>query len=209
MNTILGHAFTKLSAAGAEIIEIDDTEFNSDLSFKRLNVNNFEFRPLFERYLAELGSIAPVKTVKAYVEAGKYPEKTMGDYLANAVKWKAPLEMKEYHAALVYGYEFRAKVLKMMSDRRIDAFAYPAQKRPSLRLTEATRPERNGVFASALGFPAVDIPAGFTAATIDAPAGIPVGLDLMGAPFSDASLLGLAGAVEQILAARRMPPPTR
>lgn len=45
--------------------------------------------------------------------------------------------------------------------------------------------------ASGLGFPAITAPAGFTAD------GLPVGLGLMGRPFSEAMLLRLAYAYEQ------------
>ncbi len=204
LNAVLGRALEALKRAGADIVEIDDPEFDTERGFQKLNVNNFEFKALFERYLAELGPNAPVATVKEYVAAGGHP-KTMRDYLANAVAWDAPTEKPEYLELLRNGIDFRQKLAKLMDEKHFDALAYPMQKRPSLKITEATRPERNGVFASALGLPAIDVPAGFTAATADAPAGIPIGIDLMGRRFQDAELIALAAGVERVLAARHPP----
>ncbi len=65
--------------------------------------------------------------------------------------------------------------------------------------------ERNGVLASATGFPAIVIPAGFSAADRNAPQGVPVGLEFFGRPFSEPVLIRLAYAAEQALRARRAP----
>jgi aspartyl-tRNA(Asn)/glutamyl-tRNA(Gln) amidotransferase subunit A len=54
---------------------------------------------------------------------------------------------------------------------------------------------------NALGLPALAIPAGFTAA------GLPVGLQLVGRPFSEANLLRIGAALEDRLAPARRPGP--
>jgi amidase len=98
-------------------------------------------------------------------------------------------------------------VLQYFKSQNLDALAYPMQKRAQLHLTEPTRPERSGIFASALGFPAIDVPAGMTQPDADAPLGLPIGLDLMGPPQSDAALAELALAIER--AVPRPPAPLR
>ncbi|MFP3468393.1 amidase family protein, partial [Leifsonia sp. SIMBA_070] len=57
----------------------------------------------------------------------------------------------------------------------------------------------NTVIASQLHFPAITVPAGFT------DNGLPVGLEIMSAPYDEKRLLLLAGALEKALAARRQP----
>jgi amidase len=203
VNSVFDAAIAKAKAAGVEIVEIEDQDFDSEASFAKLNINNYEFKPLFERYLASLPS-PPVTTVQDYVAAGKYPA-TMKSYLANAVQWKAPLESDEYFEVMSNILAFRRKTQALMRRERLDTLAYPIQKRPSLKLTETPRPERNGIFASALGFPAVDLPAGFTPSEPTAPKGVPVGIDLMGLPFQDASLISLAASLEEVLKARQAP----
>jgi amidase len=203
VNAVFNAAIAKAKAAGAEIIEVEDQDFDSEASYASLNINNYEFKPLFERYLASLPD-SPVKTLQDYVAAGKYPA-TMETYLANALKWKAPLESEKYFEILSNILAFRRKTQDLMRRDRLGALAYPMQKRASLKLTDAPRPERNGIFASALGFPAVDLPAGFTPPEPGAPIGVPVGIDLMAMPFQDASLISLAAGLERVLKAGRPP----
>jgi amidase len=61
----------------------------------------------------------------------------------------------------------------------------------------AQQPERNGIVASLCGFPAIDVPAGFSRATPAAPLGVPIGMDLLGPPWSDQLLLNVAFAFER------------
>ncbi|HTK02689.1 MAG TPA: amidase [Bordetella sp.] len=205
VNAVIAAALARLKDAGAEIVEIDDTEFDSDVSSQRLNVSNYEFRPLFEAWLASISAVPGMASVDDYYRQGRYPKSTMEKFLQNAVAWKNPLEMPAYKESLAYRASLRTKVLDMMARLHLDALVYPSQKRPPLLLDDKPRPERNGIFASALGFPAIDVPAGFTAATREAPVGLPVGLDLMGRPYDDARLLSLALAIEEKLRARREP----
>ena len=206
VNTVIADALNQLRKAGAEIVEIDDPSFDSARSAAELNVNNYEFKGLFERYLAELGPAAPIHTVQEYVAAGRYPA-TMKEYLANAIAWSAPLERDDYFEKLAAISREREKLLQYFKSQNLDALAYPMQKRAPLHLTEPTRPERSGIFASALGFPAIDVPAGMTQPDADAPLGLPIGLDLMGPPQSDAALAELALAIER--AVPRPPAPLR
>ncbi len=205
VNAVVESALDRLRQAGVEIVEIADGSFDSEASARALNVNNYEFAPLFERYLAELGSAAPIKTIKEYAAVGKYPA-TMKGYIANALAWKAPLQQPAYFNALGDISATRVKLMHLMESKRLDALAYPMQKRPPLKLSDAPRPERNGIFASALGWPAIDIPAGFTPPTDSARIGLPIGLDLMTGPYRDRDLLSLAAAVEATLVGRRAPP---
>ena len=204
VNAVMADALNRLRSAGAEIVDIDDTRFDSEKSYEDLNVNNYEFKPLFERYLAQLGPKAPIKTVREYVDADKYPP-TMRSYLANAVKWQAPLEMQEYLQKLAAIADMRKFVLDLFESKKLDVLAYPMQKRASLRLTDTPKPERNGIFASALGFPAIDLPAGMTAPDATAPDGVPVGIDLIGRPFDDEALQAIAAGFERVIAGRRPP----
>jgi len=68
--------------------------------------------------------------------------------------------------------------------------------------------ERNGILASLTGFPAITVPAGFSAPTASAPIGVPVGIEFLGQPFSEPQLLKLAYAFEQATHARKPPQST-
>jgi Asp-tRNA(Asn)/Glu-tRNA(Gln) amidotransferase A subunit family amidase len=72
--------------------------------------------------------------------------------------------------------------------------------------------DRNGVLSNGTGFPAVTFPGGFSAPTPSAPIGVPVGLEILGPDWSEATLLKLAYAYQEGAHARRAPlstPPLR
>ncbi|MEM7566865.1 MAG: amidase, partial [Pseudomonadota bacterium] len=62
---------------------------------------------------------------------------------------------------------------------------------------EPSRPERNGILASALGWPAVNLPAGTVE---EGSAGLPVGLDLIAPPETETGLFAIASHIERVLA---------
>jgi amidase len=70
---------------------------------------------------------------------------------------------------------------------------------------EQTQVERNGVIGSVTGFPALVVPAGFSAPTATAPIGVPVGLELVGRPFAEPTLIRLGYAFEQATRLRKQP----
>jgi Asp-tRNA(Asn)/Glu-tRNA(Gln) amidotransferase A subunit family amidase len=59
--------------------------------------------------------------------------------------------------------------------------------------------------ASVTGYPAITVPAGFSKPSADAPIDVPVGMDILGRPFSEAKLLSIAYSFEQATHVRRAP----
>lgn len=97
----------------------------------------------------------------------------------------------------------------MFDSERLDALIYPPQKRLVVPIGELNQAERNGIVAGLTGFPAIDIPAGFSTPSDTALLGVPIGMDLMGKPWSERNLLGLAYAFEQVSKLRRPPASTQ
>ena len=64
--------------------------------------------------------------------------------------------------------------------------------------------QRNGVLAAVTGFPSITVPAGF-AKSEHAPVGVPVGLEMLGRPYSENMLVDCAYAYEKINPVRRPP----
>ena len=85
--------------------------------------------------------------------------------------------------------------------RRLLALAYPTLKRTAAPIGEQQRGNNCSLSATS-GLPAISVPAGF------ADDGMPVGLELLGRPFSDVELVRLAFAYEQAAHHRRPPPTT-
>ncbi|KAH8671638.1 amidase signature domain-containing protein [Xylariales sp. PMI_506] len=87
----------------------------------------------------------------------------------------------------------------------VTALLYPTNKTVAPRAADIDRRLRayfptNTGLASQLRFPAATVPVGFSAVS-----GMPVGLEIMGTPFGDQVLIGLAYAVEQVTQVRRAP----
>jgi amidase len=72
-------------------------------------------------------------------------------------------------------------------------------------LTEFNQADRNGILASVTGFPAITVPAGFSPPTATAPLGVPVGMDILGKPWSEGRLIELAYGFEQQAQVRKPP----
>jgi amidase len=72
-------------------------------------------------------------------------------------------------------------------------------------LTELNQADRNGILASVTGFPAITVPAGFSQPSATAPLGVPVGMDILGRPWSEGRLIELAFGFEQAVHARKPP----
>lgn len=202
VNQVIHVALQKLRDAGVEIVDIPDKEFDSESASSALNVSNYEFRPQFEAYLATRPSPKMVGSVAEYEAAKKYPTSTMKGFMDNALAWSNPTAMPKYIAALRSADKLKEKIANLISEERLDALVYPAQKRPPITLEEKPRPERNGIFASALGLPTIDLTAGFTPPSGTAPHGLPIGVDFLGKMYGDLELLRLANAVEKALAIR-------
>ena len=92
----------------------------------------------------------------------------------------------------------RASLLKIMDDHQVVALVYPTLRRTAAKIGE---PQAGGNCAAsaATGLPAITVPAGF------ADDGMPVGVELLGRPFSEPELLKLAYAFEQATHHRHPP----
>ena len=83
--------------------------------------------------------------------------------------------------------------------RKTSLAATTACVRSGDRVTDEYGWGDNRNLSPAIGFPALTVPAGFTSD------GMPVGLELLGRPWTEAMLLGLAYAYEQGTVHRRAP----
>ncbi|MBI3988565.1 MAG: amidase [candidate division NC10 bacterium] len=96
----------------------------------------------------------------------------------------------------IQAQRFRAHFLERMLTlfRRFDALAMPTSPVPAPRIEESERflliLSRNCVPWSFIGFPAISTPCGITSNRL------PIGLQLVGAPFTDGIILALASAFE-------------
>ncbi|CAB3777819.1 Glutamyl-tRNA(Gln) amidotransferase subunit A [Paraburkholderia caffeinitolerans] len=200
VNAVMQQALETLKAQGAALIEIDDA-IVPDVLLADTLVHLYEMKADLDAYLANAPADVQVRSLEDVVaSASVHPsvERT----LANAIALAG--NAHDYRERLQRQQALREQILALMAARGLDALAFPHQRRLVVPIGES-QAERNGVLASATGFPAIVIPAGFSAPEQHAPQGVPVGLELFGRPFSEALLIRLAYAAEQALGARKPP----
>jgi hypothetical protein len=88
-----------------------------------------------------------------------------------------------------------------MDDNRLDALVYPTTKRIA-PVVGGNQIGSNAGLSAQTGFPAISVPAGFTIG------GFPVGMELLGRPFGEPTLIALAYSFEQSMHQRRSPSST-
>ena len=116
------------------------------------------------------------------------------------------IDQAEYRRIRRSQEDLQALIVGMLADQEVDFLVYP-----TVQVIPPTRDElaaakyecltfpTNTVIAAQAGLPALTIPVGFT------DDGLPVGMELLGAPFSESRLLQFAHAWEKSTALRRAP----
>jgi amidase len=190
-----------------------------------------EGRYLLERYLQERGD-ANIKTVADLASKANFFDEP--DFAASADR-KGSLVSQgkqttlDTAARLQKRFGIQQMVLQCMQELQVDALTYPTGNVPAPILGAPYEPNvnaRNGGSSWNLlgqqGFPAITVPAGFTTHVFDrvrdpasaegtrlvgpVPAKLPVGIDFLGRPFAEPTLLRIASAYEAATRHRRPPP---
>ena len=166
----------------------------------------FETRIAFDRYLQSLGPAAPVRSLAGLLAAGQFHPAIAGqlkDAVANVSRTSAP----GYAAIFERRDRLRVAVLEVMARQKLEVLLYPHQRRLVAAIGDEQR-ERNGVLSNGTGFPAITLPAGFSAPSPTAPLGVPMGLELLGREWSEGTLVRVGHAFEQATSHRTLPAST-
>ena len=206
VRAVIDRAIDDLRSQGAVVVDpvpVADLE----LAQQTYVANNFETESATNAYLAEHRG-APVRTLRSILLSGVVtPWRAAGllDVVGRSTDDAAYLPILQARERL------RQNVLTAMANHELDALAYatfdhpPALIAPDVlrnpRTADAYALGNNRYLSPVIGFPALTVPAGLTAD------GLPVGLELLGRPFDEASLLQLGFAYEQATG-RREPPAT-
>jgi Asp-tRNA(Asn)/Glu-tRNA(Gln) amidotransferase A subunit family amidase len=207
VNRVMKQALAALEAAGATLVTIDDPAFEADRLNAEYDVQTYEFKPLINQYLASIPN-APQKDLTGIIASGQYHKPSLEKFVTGAEARQNGLEEPAYKARLEKIAAFKKHLGSVFDDEHLDALVYPLQKRLVVPLGELNQADRNGIVAGLTGFPAIDIPAGFSQPSETAPLGVPVGMDFLGKPWSEGKLLGYAFAFEQATKHRQPPAST-
>ncbi|MEN9840796.1 MAG: hypothetical protein RL376_596, partial [Verrucomicrobiota bacterium] len=195
---LIERAITNLKAAGAEVIDpFIIPEFDQ---FPAQSHPQSEVRAALERYLATTGPGFP-KTLAEIVAAKKFhPLHEVGLIAASTAV--APATDPAVTKLLASEEAMRAAYLQAMAAAKLDALILPvASHPPKLNGDRNTTPTGATTWiASGLHWPAASVPMGYTYDHL------PSGLQIIGRPWSEPTLLEIAYAYEQATL-HRIPPP--
>jgi Asp-tRNA(Asn)/Glu-tRNA(Gln) amidotransferase A subunit family amidase len=184
-----------------------------------------EDRYQINRYLSERGDMT-IGSNADLIEKGRFyndpnfPNRRQAREAAERQAMYDPSQRLELRAGL------QTLLLQCMQEQKVDAWFSPMSTVPPRKLTNPREPPAAGRTAigwSVLGqqgFPAITVPAGFTSEVWDrerdgqngtqlvgpVPAQLPVGVDLIAAPFNETLLIRIAAAYEAATRHRRPPP---
>lgn len=191
-SAVVEQAIERMKKEGAEIVDVDVPGLAELL--RDSSLINIEFPSDFQAFLAARD--VPVRSLDEIVKLGLY-DAAMHDRLAAILK--APRKESDAHRrALIKRDAIRGAVLAAMEEHRVAALVYPTIRRKPARFGEPQLGS-NCQLSAASGLPALAVPAGFTGD------GLPIGLELLGRPWSESDLLTLGYGWEQAAAPRRAP----
>jgi len=195
---VFDSAAAELRGLGAETVEVSmtgimETVLSVDDGFYVLI---HDFGRDIDRYLAAFPE-APVSGIVDILEDGRVIDSVHELIAASLAVQDDPPEV--YLGELAKRDALAAALHQLMAREALDALAYPTLTRIAAPVGETQRGD-NCHLSAVSGFPAITVPAGFSAE------GLPVGLELLARPWEDTRLLGLAYAFEQATRHRRPPP---
>jgi amidase len=191
---VVRRAIDEMKTRGATTIEIEVPDLAKLVAAANLLTQELKF--YLGDYLKNAGAHA--SSVDDLLESGLHSSSLQGILdIANAIP-NDYLSSEDYKARLAARDTLGKALLSVIDANRLDAIVYPTIRRIA-PVVGGAQAGSNAALSANTGFPAISVPAGFT------PGGFPVGVELIGRPFAEPTLLALAFDYEQATHHRRPP----
>ena len=182
---VIDAAVEEMKVLGAEFVEIEEPDLTELLQDG--SVIGLEFKFDLDAYLQATPG-AHVRSLADFVSTGLY-HRILERGLRNSLEVET-LDTDDYRARIAKREEVRTAVVTLMDEQALDALLYPTI-RQTARPIGQPQPGSNCALSAISGLPAITVPGGFA---LD---DMPVGVELLGRPWSEPRLLELAYAYEQ------------
>ena len=211
-------ALRELKAQGAVLVPITlPKEFERLWTAVMGPIGEAEFKPQFERYLRSLPAAQP-KTLTQFIDICTSPEVQESATPVNPARLEAlrAANVTELTDSAVYIHllaqvipSIRQQLQSLITENQLSAFVFSTMSCPATPrydhedpsyVCHSDDPYKTSYIAAAAGFPEISVPIGRISANM------PVGYSLMGPPFSEAELLGLAHALQMGISHPAHPP---
>lgn len=201
VNEVMEKALGVLQRSGAELVEITD-DIDSAWLTSEVSVHLDDFNDHLTQYLQSFpADKIPVHSLKEIYDSGKYHPVDKGN-MEDALKLST--HSAHYNEKLLRQQTVKNKIMQLIASKCLDCIVYPHQQQLVCKIGDSQK-QRNGVLCSVTGFPSVVVPAGFAPAGETAPLGVPVGMEIIGEPWSEKRLLMIAAAYEKAAQMRKAP----
>lgn len=205
VNEVMASMVTRLKVAGVDVVNITETVYNATAISSVLDVQAYEYRELLNEYLAgpNLTGDKPATFEELYT-SGKFLVIPNQYSFVNS-SFVSSTSNASYFTAQRGIQNLGNTLQKAFSTNRLDALIYPEQKNLVVKVGSPSQSGRNGILAALTGSPVVVVPAGFSPPSADAPIGVPIGMEILGLPWSEGRLLSIAQQISELAPVRRMP----
>ncbi|MGB3366217.1 MAG: amidase family protein, partial [Acidaminobacteraceae bacterium] len=201
VTNIVNSRIAQMKDGGAILIDIDE-EIDSEYLVKNVSVHLHDLKDHLDTYLSKIDDSRFASSTKEVLESGRHHQ-GIKENLETAMSLST--DSYEYFKRLAKQEKEKTKLLKLFIDYNLDAIVYPHQKQLVCKVGGSQK-ERNGVLASVTGFPSICVQAGFSRVNESAPIGVPIGMEIMGKPFTEEILIEIAYSLEQLESKRVSPP---
>ena len=190
---VIERAVEEMEGLGATAVEIEEPDLSA--LTRDVSVIGQEFRFHLDDYLRATPG-ARVRSLAEIVETGLY-HRILERGLAASLAVET-LDTDDYRERLARREELGRAVVAVLDDRDLDALVYPTIRQTAQPIG-GIQSGSNCALSALSGMPAITLPAGF------ADDGMPVGVELLGRPWSEPRLIELGYAYEQATRHRRAP----
>lgn len=196
----------KLSAAGIEVVSTDSWQLPAALYQAELKVLVYEFKRDLEHWLREYQVPAERDTLAEIVEFNRVQGEAAlafygQEYLEQAAAIDLTADYASYQQALTNSRQLAETALdKYLRQQEFDVVILPSYG-PAWPIDHVNGDAFNfgtSTAAAVSGYPSITLPAGYSGI-------LPLGVSLVGLPWSEPELLALASLLEQQLAAYKRP----
>lgn len=215
VNDLMDSVVSQLRRQGATIVPINDTTtYNATHIALELDVQKFEYRELLSEYLSSpnLQGTHPRSMPEIYVNNSSINATTPPKFVVIPAQYQhiqqaliSSTSNTSYTAIKNRIANLTQTLHSTLRYQQLSAIIYPEQKNLVVPIGSPSQSGRNGILAALTGSPVITMPIGFSAPSETAPIGIPVGMEILGLPFSEGTLLRIAKGIDDRLHARRSP----
>jgi Asp-tRNA(Asn)/Glu-tRNA(Gln) amidotransferase A subunit family amidase len=197
----LERALADMKRQGAEVMDNISVPEIDQFPVGKLFCNRFKYD--IDTYLAQRQPEPPVKNLDAIIESRNF-HPSIEIRMRDAQAQPPPEESTACKEATENGRRLAQGVLKVMDEHDVDALIYPTWNNPPRLIGDLNTPHGNNSprISPPTGFPAVTVPMGFVHGNL------PTGLQILGRPWSEPTLIKIGYAYEQATRHRRPPAST-